>query len=133
MSDPTLFAAPTTAAHAGTAGGTLEVTFALLLVLGVIALLAWMARRMRRISVGGQDRIQVLGDRALGPKERCVLVRVGDTDILIGVAGGNVTPLHVFPAGANTNAPPAPESQGPALPNFRDLLMKSLGKGGAGR
>lgn len=133
MSDPTLFAAPTAAAHGGTAGGSLEVTLALLVVIGVIALLAWMARRMRRIGGSDQDRIQVLGDRALGPKERCVLVRIGDTDILVGVASGNVRPLHVFPVGANTAAPPAPESQGPALPSFRDLLMKSLGKREAGR
>ena len=133
MSDPTLFAAPNAAAHGGAAGGTLEVTFALLLVLGVIVLLAWMAKRMRNIGGGGQDRIQLLSDRAVGPKERLVLVRVGDTDILVGVAAGNVHPLHVFPAGANTAAPPAPESQTPALPNFRDLLMKSLGKRGSGR
>ncbi len=133
MSDPTLFAAPDAAAHGSAAGGTLEVTFALLLVLGVIVLLAWLAKRMRRIGGGGEDRIQVLSDRALGPKERCVLVRVGETDILIGVAAGNVRALHVFPEGANTAAPPAPETPTPALPNFRDLLMKSLGKRGAGQ
>ena len=133
MSDPTLFAAPNAAAHGGAAGGTLEVTFALLLVLGVIVLLAWLTRRMRRIGGGGHDRIQLLGDRVVGPKERLVLVRVGDTDILVGVAAGNVRPLHVFPVGANTAAPPAPEGQTPAMPDFRELLMKSLGKRGAGR
>jgi flagellar biogenesis protein FliO len=62
-----------------------------------------------------------------------VLVRVGDTDILVGVAAGNVRPLHVFPIGANTAAPPAPEGQSPTVPNFRDLLMKSLGKREAGQ
>ena len=85
-------------------------------------------KRMRGFGNAGQDRIQVLGERALGPKERCVLIRVGDTDILIGVAQGNVRPLHVFPAGANTEAPPALPDTGPKLPNFKDLLMKSLGK-----
>ena len=128
MADPTLFAAPNAAAHGGTAGGAVEVTLALLLVVGLIAFMAWAARRMRRIGGGAQDRIQVLGDRALGPKERCVLVRVGETDILIGVASGSVQPLHVFPAGANTEAPPAPPGKLPALPNFKDLLMRSLGK-----
>jgi flagellar protein FliO/FliZ len=130
MSDPALFAAPTAAAQTTATGGTLEVTFALLLVLGVIALLAWLARRMQRISggVGGRDRIQMLGDRSVGPKERLVLVRIGDTDILVGVAAGNVRMLHVFPVGANTAAPPAPETQGPTMPNFKDLLMQSLGR-----
>ena len=107
MSAPTLFAAPNAAAHGGAPGGALEVTLALLLVVGLIAALAWVARRMRRLG-GTSDRIQVLSDRSLGPKERCVLVRVGDTDILVGVAPGSVQTLHVFAAGANTDAPPAP-------------------------
>jgi flagellar protein FliO/FliZ len=130
MSDPTLFAAPGTAAHGSTAGGALEVTLALLLVVGLIALLAWAARRMRGFGIGGatRERIQVLGDRAIGPKERCLLVRVGETDILIGVAAGSVRPLHVFPPGANTEAPPAPPAGAPKMPDFKDLLMRSLGK-----
>ena len=128
MSSPTLFAAPEAAAHGSAGAGTLEVTLALLLVVGVIAFLAWGARRMRRFGGGGQERIQVLSDRVLGPKERCVLVRIGDTDILVGVAANSVSTLHVFPAGANTEAPPAPPASGPAMPNFKDLLMRSLGK-----
>ena len=128
MPEPTLFAAPATAAHGSATGGTLEVTLALLLVVGFIMLLAWGLKRVRRLGVGSAERIQLLSDRALGPKERCVLVRVGDTDLLIGVAQGSVRTLHVFPAGANTEAPPAPVSDKPALPNFKDLLMRSLGQ-----
>ena len=130
MSDPTLFAAPGAAAHGSTSGGALEVTLALLLVVGLIALLAWAARRMRGFGIGGgtRDRIQVLSDRAVGPKERCLLVRVGDTDILVGIAPGSVNTLHVFPVGANTEPPPAAPPGAPRMPNFKDLLMRSLGK-----
>ena len=128
MAEPSLFAAPGAAAHGSAAGGTLEVTLALLLVVGFIVLLAWGLKRMRRLAIGGSERIQVLSDRALGPKERCVLVRVGETDVLVGVAQGSVRTLHVFPVGANTAAPPAPVSDKPALPNFKDLLLRSLGK-----
>jgi len=127
MSQSTLFAAPDAAAHGSTAGGALEVTLALLLVVGLIAFLAWGLRRVRGFGVGVNDRIQVLSDRSVGPKERCVLVRVGDTDILVGVAPGAVHTLHVFPAGANTAAPPAEPAKNP-LPNFKDLLMRSLGR-----
>ena len=128
MADPTLFAAPGAAAHGSTAGGALEVTLALLVVVGFIAVLAWIARRTRRFGGGSAGRIQVLGEQAFGVKERCVLVRVGDTDILLGVTQGSIRPLHVFPAGANTEAPPAPPAATPKLPNFKDLLMRSLGK-----
>jgi len=128
--DAPLFAAPAASATHSTGGGLAEVTLALLAIVALIAGLAWLGKRMRNFGSpsGGRDRIQVLSNQILGPKERCVLIRVGDTDILIGVAQGNVRPLHVFPAGANTEAPPALPDTGPKLPNFKDLLMKSLGK-----
>ena len=128
MADPTLFAAPAEAAHGSTAGGAFEVTLALRVVVGFIAGLAWLARRTRRFGGGATGRIQGLSEQALGVKERCVLVRVGDTDILLGVTQQSISPLHVFPAGAKTEAPPAPPAATAKLPNFKDLLMRSLGK-----
>jgi flagellar protein FliO/FliZ len=128
MSEPTLFAAPTAAAHAGGGGGALEITLALLLIVALIAGLAWFTRRMRGgFARGSAARIQVLGAQALGPKERAVLVRIGNTDILVGVAAGAVNTLHVFPNGANTDAPP-PATPAADVPNFKNLLLKALGK-----
>jgi flagellar protein FliO/FliZ len=126
--DAPLFAAPTTSAAPSTGGGLLEVTLALLAIVALIAGLAWLMKRMRGFGIAGHDRIQVLGERAMGPKERCVLVRVGTTDILVGVASGNVTTLHVFPEGANTEAPFVPPAATTGAPKFKDLLMRSLGK-----
>ena len=131
MAQETLFAAPNAAAHGGTAGGAFEVTLALLLVIGLIAALAWFARRARGGLIRGRNsRIQVLATQSLGVKESAVLVRVGDTDILVGVSQGSVRPLHVFAAGANTEAPPpaVPAPDAPRAPNFKELLMRSLGK-----
>ena len=97
--------------------------------MGFLAGLAWFAKRVRGgFTRGGGARIQVLGAQALGPKERAVLVRVGDTDILVGVAANSVNTLHVFPAGANTEPPQAPVSaSSPGAPDFKALLFKSLG------
>ena len=122
-----LFAAPA-ASTAHTAGGGLaEVTLALLAIVALIAGLAWLMKRARGFGTTAHDRIQVLGERSLGPKERCVLVRVGATEILIGVASGGVSTLHVFPEGTVTELPPAPPATTGA-PKFKDLLMRSLGK-----
>jgi flagellar protein FliO/FliZ len=131
MAQQALFAAPDAAASTGTAGGAFEVTLALLLVVGLIAALAWFARRARGGLFRGRNaRIQVLATQSLGVKESAVLVRIGDTDILVGVSQGSVRPLHVFPQGANTEAPPlaAVDPNAPKAPNFKDLLMRSLGK-----
>jgi flagellar protein FliO/FliZ len=132
--DAPLFAAPASSAAPSAGGGFAEVTLALILILALIAGLAWVTKRMRGFGGrGGYSRIQVLSEANIGLKERCVLVRVGDTDILVGVAQGNVRALHVFPVGANTEAPPPSADAGPALPNFKDLLLKSLGKSDPGK
>ena len=128
MADPTLFAAPGAAAH-GAAGGGVEITITLLIVVGFLAGLAWFARRMRGVNKYGAARIQMLAAQSLGPKERVVLVRIGETDILVGVAAGSVNALHVFAPGANTEAPAAPAAGDAAgQPNFKALLLKALGK-----
>jgi flagellar protein FliO/FliZ len=130
--DAPLFAAPAASTAPATGGGLVEVTLALLAIVALIAGLAWLMKRMRGFGMAGHDRIQVLSERALGPKERCVLVRVGATEILIGVASGAVSTLHVFPEGAITHplaeAPSAPPATTPAAPTFKSLLMRSLGK-----
>ena len=95
-----MFAAPAASTAPSSGGGLLEVTLALLAIVALIAGLAWVMKRMRGFGIAGHDRIQVLSERAMGPKERCVLVRVGATEILVGVAAGNVRTLHVFPEGA---------------------------------
>ena len=123
-----LFAAPAASTASSSGGGLLEVTLALAAIVALIAGLAWVMKRMRGFGIAGHDRIQVLSERALGPKERCVLVRIGNTDILVGVASGGVSTLHVFPEGAVTDPPPAPPAANPNAPTFKALLMRSLGK-----
>jgi flagellar protein FliO/FliZ len=124
-----LFAAPAASATTTPAGGLFEVTLALLAIVALIAGLAWAMKRMRGFGIAGHDRIQILSERALGPKERCVLVRVGATEILVGVAAGSVSTLHVFPEGASTSPPAAPPSTTTTdAPTFKSLLLRSLGR-----
>ena len=128
MNEATLFAAPASTAQGAAGGGTLEITLTLLVVVAFLAGLAWLAKRVRGgVSRGGGARIQVLGAQSVGPKERVVLVRVGDTDILVGVAANSVNTLHVFPAGANTEAPVVSAAV-PGQVDFKSLLLKALGK-----
>ncbi len=126
--DAPLFAAPAASAASTPAAGLAEVTLALLVVVALIAGLAWLVKRMRGFGTSGHDRIRLLADRTLGPKERCVLLRVGDTELLVGIAPGAVRTLHVFAPGANTGEPVPPAATGPQLPNFKELLVRSLGK-----
>jgi flagellar protein FliO/FliZ len=127
------FAAPLLQAPPSTGGGLLRVTLALLVVLAAVLAAAWLTRRMRSLGSGrAQADLQVLAQMPLGTRERAVLLRVGDCQLLIGVTPTNVRTLHVLPtnfaAGSNPegNAPTKPAED--CRPTFKSMLLKSLGK-----
>ena len=121
-----VFAAPGALASAPASGVASlgQVTLALCIVLGAIFLCAWLARRMRHITSGRAGAINVVAEVRLGPKERAVLLQLGNTQLLVGVAPGQINALHVLaePLAAPT-APATSESV-----SFKSLLRRSLGK-----
>lgn len=121
-----MFAAPQTApaAHAGALGGLGEVTLALLLVLGAVFALAWVLKRVRTFGSRVGNALDVLAQVSLGPKERAVLIKVGTTQILLGVAPGRVNTLYVLPEPLEVRSTPG---AGDANSPFRALL-RSLTK-----
>lgn len=68
----------------------------LIVVVGMILALAWMLRRMNRIQGSVQGRMRILAGLPLGSRERVVLLQVGEEQILLGVAPGRVSRLHVL-------------------------------------
>jgi flagellar biosynthetic protein FliO len=80
-----------------------------LLALGFVLALAWLALRLlRRFAApaehgGGAAELRVLRSIALGPRERLVLVRHGDAELLLGVSAGNIRLLE-----RRSVEPPAP-------------------------
>lgn len=107
----------------GSVGGQLtQLVLGLLLVVGLIFVLAWLMRRVQSIGPGNAQVIEMIGSRALGPRDRLVLVQVGEEQILLGITPGRITPLHVLKTPV-----PTTESQ-PATPEFAQRLMELLGK-----
>jgi len=110
------FAAP--AGDAGSVGGAV---LALLLVVGLILALAWLARRMPGIGAGASNpALRVVGSLALGPRERLVVVEVGQTQLLLGVGNGGTRTLHTLEA-------PLPEAAASTSP-FAQVLAQHFGK-----
>jgi len=122
------FAAPQAADSPAVTGVTSlgQVTLSLAIVLGAIFAVAWLARRMRAIGRRPGALIDVLAETALGPKERVVLLQVGGKHIVVGVTANSINTLHVLETPVQLPAPDSPSS--PDKPNFKDLLMRSLGK-----
>jgi flagellar protein FliO/FliZ len=139
----TPFAAPQVPALPGPTGGLLRVVLSLALVLGAVVASAWLMRRLRGISGGGNRGIEVLAQASLGARERAVLVRVGGHELLLGVASGSVRTLLVLgdsvaiaadtAARRAADSVPAAGGAHAATPTsfataFRTLLARSLGK-----
>jgi len=113
----------------GSAAGQLtQLVLGLLLVLGLIFFLAWLLRRVQNAAPGNGQVIEILGSRALGPRDRLLLIQVGKEQILIGHTPGTIEALHVMaepvdvPAGARQ-----------ATPEFAQRLMELMGKDQKGR
>jgi len=125
-----MFAAPqaNSAPHPVGVGGLGEVAFALIVVLAAIFVVAWVVRRMRLAGnrVGGG--LDILADVPLGQKERAVLLKVGNQQILLGVAPGRVNTLHVLPEPLELAKPAAGGPNDSSGPTFRNILLRSLGK-----
>jgi flagellar protein FliO/FliZ len=115
-------------------GGLAQVTFSLLLVLGVIFAAAWGLKRLRGVGQRGASTLRVVANLSLGPKERAVLIQVGQQQLLVGVAPGQVTTLHVLTENVSTEAPtelkgPVNAPATPTVPAdaFKAILKRSLG------
>ena len=99
------------------------------LVLALIFAAAWVVRKSRGFGKPGAGALDVIASLPLGQKERAVLIRVGTTQILLGVAPGRVSTLHVLTTPVTPDITPSTTEPGsPARPTFKSLLLKSLGK-----
>jgi flagellar protein FliO/FliZ len=102
---------------AGTVGSTV---FALLLIVGLILALGWLAKRMPGARTGSAKGVlRVVASVPLGQRERAVVVDVAGTQLLLGVGPGGTRTLHILAA-------PLPEDAAP--PPFAQLLAQHFGK-----
>ena len=91
------------------AGDTEQIRTVALALIGVLALVLVLAALLKRWRLAGPAAggrgLQVIAASHLGPKERLVLVRVRDRDLLIGVSAGGLTRLGEFSAEEDSGAP----------------------------
>ncbi|MBI5331685.1 MAG: flagellar biosynthetic protein FliO [Betaproteobacteria bacterium] len=104
-----------------TSGALLQGLLGLLIVLAALAVFFWFLRRFSPGQSGAQGAVKVVGGVMLGPRERLVVVEVGETWLLLGVGGGQVNTLHTLPRPAGYT----PSAHAP-LPGFADKLKELL-------
>ena len=120
--EPVTSAVAVPAAGGGVGAQLTQLVLGLLLVLGLIFGLAWLLRRVQHAGPRQGQVIELISSRALGARDRLVLVQVGNEQILLGLTPGRITPLHVLKEPVQV-----PESSQPATPEFAKRLMELMG------
>jgi flagellar protein FliO/FliZ len=116
--------------------GLVKMLLGLGIVLAVIALVAWLAKRLLPSLGGQQSVLRVVSSVSVGSRERVVVVEVGDRWLVLGVAAGQVRPIANMEIGSpldpisHNNKLPQPQGVlGQALvPPFAQWLKKSVAK-----
>jgi len=119
-------ATPTLPSTPGLGGGDLlNMGISMLVVVVIIVVLGWLYSRSRFVGGGSADAINVVATRALGPKERLLIVEVADQQLLVGMTATAVQTLHVF------DKPVVLETKAAAPAGFANRLrsaVQELGK-----
>lgn len=117
-------AAPTGSAISVPGAGLLQLTMALLLVVGLIFAVTWLARRFRLVRPRRSRAMNVIDEMALSPRDRVVLVQVGQSQWLLGVSPAGLTsPVQLA---TPVELPPSDS------PGFADRMREILQRPGSG-
>lgn len=109
-----------TAAPTVSAGTYVQAALALALIVALLVGTAWLARKVSGGKGFGQGGMKIVGGVALGPRERIVLLEVGDEWLVVGIVPGQIRTLHRLEKGA---AVPADDLPGAAGKPFTQWLQ----------
>ena len=70
--------------------------FGLIVVVSAIIGIAWMVKKYGKFTVLEPGKLQVVASISLSAREKVVLLKADNTQILIGVAPGQLRTLHIF-------------------------------------
>lgn len=101
-------------------GSYVQMALGLLFIIALIFGMGWIIRRMGTFNSVASGSLKLLGGLSLGQREKIVLVQVGETQLLVGVAPGQVRTLHVL------DKPVSEESAQPVSAGFAEKLNQLL-------
>lgn len=114
----------------------LSFAFSFGIVLALLGALLYVLKRMQSGNLlgMGQRRIRVIDSMSLAPRQKIVLVRVKDQDILLGITVQQINTLASFPLSAEDIAADAAaqasntENTAPLAQRFAELLKSAQNK-----
>ena len=101
---PTVPSHSVEAAPAVGASGLMQAGLGMMVVLGLIFLCAWLARRFGLQRFGGGHVVKIVSSSSIGQRERVVVIDVNGTWLVLGVTSSQINTLHTLPAQAVPHA-----------------------------
>lgn len=83
------------------AGTYFQTGLALAFIVAILMGAAWLARKVSGGKKFGQGDMKIIGGVALGPRERIVLLEVGEQWLIIGIVPGQIRTLHRMEKGTS--------------------------------
>lgn len=101
------------------AGTYFQTGLALAFIVSLLIGAAWLARKISGGKKFGRSDMKIIGGVALGPRERIVLLEIGNQWLVIGIVPGQIRTLHTMEKGT---AIPADDLQSSAEKPFAHWL-----------
>jgi flagellar protein FliO/FliZ len=105
-------------------GSLTQLTFSLLAIVALIIVISWALKRLKLAGPRGSGEIAVIDELSVGPRDRIVLIRVGESQVLVGIGASG--PVALTPLAA-----PIVLKGGAPVPAFaerlRDLMQRPSG------
>jgi flagellar protein FliO/FliZ len=101
-----------------------QLTLSLIAIVALILAIGWALKRFKLAAPRGSRDSEVLDQLNLGPRERIVLVRMGEAQVLVGIGASGIVALTPLPA------PIVLKASGPApafAERLRDIMKRSGG------
>jgi flagellar protein FliO/FliZ len=107
-------------------GSLTQLTLSLIAIVGLILAISWALKRLKLASPRGSGAIFVVDELRVGPRERIVLVRVGESQVLVGISAAGMVPLTPL-------ASPIVLTAGSSAPAFAERLRDIMKRPGGSR
>jgi flagellar protein FliO/FliZ len=109
------------------AGSLMQVFIGLVAVLLLIAGTAWVAKRLGVTQGGASSLLRVVSSASVGTRERVVVVEVGESWLVVGVAPGSVNALMTLPK-SDLQSTAAPALSGSFAARLHQMIEKRRAK-----
>ncbi len=105
-------------------GSLAQLTLSLIAIVALILAISWALKRLKLAGPRGSGEIAVLDELSVGPRERIVLVRVGESQVLVGIGAGGLVPLTplAVPIALKGDTPVPPFAE-----RLRDMMKRPGG------